>query len=121
MFFPSFRPSGASVAAAQGSYYIASGVWPLVHRRSFEAVTGRKSDWWLVVTVGSLVVSVGAALMAAQRYSHMQTETRILAMGSALSLAGVDLVYVAKRQIRPVYLADALAELALLAGWLRST
>jgi hypothetical protein len=30
---------------AQGVYYLVSGVWPLVHRRSFEAVTGRRTDF----------------------------------------------------------------------------
>ncbi len=34
---------------------MATGLWPLVHRRSFEAVTGRKTYWWLVNTVGSLL------------------------------------------------------------------
>ena len=37
----------------QAAYYTLTGIWPIVHRRSFEAVTGRKTDYWLVQMVGS--------------------------------------------------------------------
>ena len=46
------RNSWQTLATGQGAYYVASGLWPIFHRRSFEAVTGPKKDWWLVVTVG---------------------------------------------------------------------
>jgi hypothetical protein len=42
-----------------------------------------------------------------------------LAPGNAVALTAVDVVYVAKRRIRPVYLLDAVLEIALLAGWFR--
>jgi hypothetical protein len=34
-------------------YLLATGVWSLVHRRSFERVTGPKEDYWLVQAVGA--------------------------------------------------------------------
>ena len=34
--------------AAQGALYVVTGVWPLLHMASFEAVTGPKTDDWLV-------------------------------------------------------------------------
>ena len=37
-----------ALAAGQGVYWAATGAWPLLHMRSFEAVTGGK----LVQTVG---------------------------------------------------------------------
>ena len=40
-----------------------------------------------------------------------------VAIGSAVGLALVDLVFVARRRIAPVYLADAAAETALLFAW----
>ena len=40
------------VLLAQGGYYVATGVAPFISRRLFEAITGPKSDWWLVQTVG---------------------------------------------------------------------
>lgn len=36
------------LAAVHGGYFLLTGIWPLVHRRSFERVTGPKSDYWLV-------------------------------------------------------------------------
>ena len=57
--------------------------------------------------------------MAARRPSAKpQREIVTLAVGSALGLAGIDVVYVAKRRIRPVYLLDALAEVLLAGAWL---
>lgn len=47
------------VAALQGLFYLATGVWPLIHIDSFLAVTGSKTDLWLVYTVGLLVSVVG--------------------------------------------------------------
>ena len=41
----------------------------------------------------------------------------MLAIGSAAALAGIDLVYVSRRRIAPIYLLDALGEFALIAGW----
>jgi hypothetical protein len=37
----------------QAGYYCLTGVWPLLHMASFEAVTGPKVDDWLVKMVGS--------------------------------------------------------------------
>ena len=48
------------------------------------------------------------------------TSLIILAMGSALSLAVVEFIYVAKRVISPIYLADAIAELTLIGWWVVS-
>lgn len=42
----------------------------------------------------------------------------VLAMGSAISLAVIEFVYVAKRVISPIYLGDAIVELILIAWWL---
>jgi hypothetical protein len=40
-----------------------------------------------------------------------------VATASAGALATIDTVYVAKRRISPIYLLDAVAEIALVAGW----
>ena len=100
---------------AQGAYYLTTGLWPLVSMRSFECVTGPKTDKWLVKTVGVLVATIGGSLLVAARKNKPSAEGQLLAVGSAGSLALIDIVYVAKRRIRPVYLLDALGELALLA------
>ena len=73
---------------AQGVYYVVSGAWPLVHIDSFQKVTGRKTDLWLVHTVGLQVL--------------------------------IELVYVLKRVISPIYLADAVVELGFIGWWVAS-
>lgn len=102
---------------AQGGYYVATGLWPLLHMPSFLAVTGEKRDLWLVKTVGLLVIAVGASLMTAAYGGVPGPETFALAVGSAVALTLVDVVYSVKRTISYVYLADALAEAALLWLW----
>jgi hypothetical protein len=102
---------------AQGFYYLVSGVWPLLRMRSFEAVTGPKVDDWLVKTVGLLIVVVGAVLILSGLRGRVPLEVAVLAGGSALALAGVDVWYVMRKVIPPVYLLDALVELPLAAAW----
>ncbi|HET9287503.1 MAG TPA: hypothetical protein VFO26_08100 [Gaiella sp.] len=118
---PSTPGSSRQLIGLQGAYYVATGAWAIVHRRSFEAVTGRKTDYWLVRTVGLLAAAIGASLLvAATREERPSPEAVALAGGSAASFALVDVVYVWRRRISPIYLADAalhalLAALALAA------
>jgi hypothetical protein len=99
---------------AQGIYYVATGVAPFVSRRAFEAVTGPKREWWLVETVGLLVASVGAGLVGAAASDRATAEIKAIATGCASSLVAIDVVYVTRRRIAPIYLADAAVEIALL-------
>jgi len=105
------------VLIPQGLYFFATGVWPLVHMESFLAVTGPKTDLWLVRTVGMLIAVIGFALLVAAFRRNAGTEVRTLAMGSAVGLAAIDVIYVTLGVIPPVYLLDAVAEGVLLAGW----
>ena len=107
------------LARLQAIIYIVTGVWPFVSMRSFEAVTGPKVDRWLVKTVGALVAVIGSALALASRRRQLAPEVVLIAAGSAAALATIDIAYVAKRRISPVYLLDAVAEIALVAGWAR--
>jgi hypothetical protein len=111
------KPLARRVAAAQAAYCVLTGVWPLVHRRSFEAITGPKREFWLVETVGLLVTSLGAGLGLAARTNRVTPELALAAAGAAASLATIDVVYVMRGRIAPTYLGDAVVEAALLAGW----
>jgi hypothetical protein len=102
----------------QGVFYLATGVWPLVSMRSFEQVTGPKTDKWLVKTAGVVITAVGGALAMAGACRRVSPETEFLAVASAAGLTAIDIVYVAKRRIAPIYLLDAVAELAIIGGWL---
>jgi hypothetical protein len=105
------------VALAQAVYYGATGVWPLLSRRSFEAVTGRKTDWWLVQTFSLTLLPVGAALGLAAARDAVTPELELLGAGAAGVLAGTDVAIAARRLGRPTYLIDAAASGALVAGW----
>lgn len=101
-----------TAAAVQGAYYVLTGPTPFLSRRRFEAVTGPKTDWWLVNTVAGLITVAGAALW--------ETDSRVLGAGSAAVLGAVDVYYVARRVISPVYLLDAAIQGACLALWVGS-
>jgi hypothetical protein len=105
------------LALIQGAYFIATGLWPLLHIVSFQMVTGPKTDLWLVKTVGVLVSVIGAVLIAAARSRRITDEIVLLAAGSALGLAGIDLVYALSGRISAVYLGDAVLEIGLAAFW----
>jgi len=108
------------LAIVQAIYFVITGVWPIVHVRSFYAVTGPKVDHWLVKTVGVLVTVIGVAIgvTALRRGAAIPPEIMLLAAGSAAALAAVDLIYVLKRVIPKVYLADAVAESIIVIAWL---
>ena len=100
-------------------YYLTTGVWPLVSRRSFEAVSGPKVDYWLVQMVGALTAIVGASLLtgAEQRPSR---SVRVLGAGAPVAFASIDLLFVARRRISPVYALDACLQVLFAAAWLRA-
>jgi hypothetical protein len=67
--------------------------------------------------VGVLVTVVGLVLLTAARRRNVGVEIGLLAVGSALGLAGIDIIYVLSRTISPIYLADAAVEIGLTAAW----
>jgi hypothetical protein len=111
------QPTARTLALAQGAYFVATGVWPLVHMRSFEAVTGPKVDKWLVKTVGVLVAVAGGVLVSAAARRRVTAETAALAIGTAAGLGAIDTIYAGKRRIARIYLADAALEAALVSAW----
>lgn len=109
--------TGPDPLRVQGLYYLVTGIWPIVHLPSFMAVTGPKRDAWLVKSFGLLIAAIGATLVARDG-RHDRSATR-LALSSATALAVSEIVFVGRRTIRPIYLADAAIELALVMATLR--
>ena len=105
------------LAALHGTFYVSTGLWPLLHRSSFERVTGPKQDFWLAQTVGVTVAAIGTGLVQASRAPIVSPELRTIACTGAAGLALVDLFFVARRRISAVYLLDAGVELALIGAW----
>src|SRR5687768_14601167 len=96
----------------QAIYYIATGLWPIVHLRSFYAVTGAKRDGWLVQTFGALVVALGTVMWPRRTGAARQMQEQ-LATASAAALIASEVVFTTRRRISPIYLADAAVEAAL--------
>ncbi|HTK75483.1 MAG TPA: hypothetical protein VL371_09515 [Gemmataceae bacterium] len=115
--FGTAAPSAAVAAAVEGFYYLGTGLWPLVSIDSFLKVTGPKTDVWLVQAFGVVVGVVGVVLLVAAWRRKVPLEIVTLAVGMALALAGVDIIFVLRRSIGPVYLIDAMAEIGLVALW----
>ena len=105
------------LALIQGIFYVATGVWPLIDIVSFQLVTGPKTDLWLVKTVGVLVTVIGLVLLSAARSRRITNEIVLLAAGSALALAGIDLIYALSGRISAIYLGDAVVEIGLAVLW----
>jgi hypothetical protein len=103
---------------AQGTYYLATGVWPVLHRRSFEAVSGKKRDYWLVQTVGLITAAVGLSINLAGPRKDVTREITVLRLGTALGFAAIDFTYGLTRRISAVYLADGAAQVAFIAALL---
>jgi hypothetical protein len=108
------------VALVQGIYFFITGIWPIISMKTFLLVTGPKTDLWLVKTVGLILALIGAVLLYAQITGTVNPPVMLLAIGAALSLALIEFIYVAKRFISPIYLADAFVELILIGWWILS-
>jgi len=101
-----------------GLYFALPSIWPLVHMPSFLAVTGPKTDLWLVQTVAVLLLVISSVFITAALYGEYQTYLGVLAVGSTVAMAGVDIYFATQDVIWDTYLIDAVGEILLLGGWL---
>lgn len=102
---------------SQAAYFVLTGVWPLLDMRSFQAATGPKLEHWLVKTVGATVAAVGVSLWKAAARTPVRDETVVLGVGTSSVLAAIDVWYVARGRISPVYLIDSIAQVGIVSGW----
>ena len=108
-----------ALARLHGWANVAGGVWPLVHMRSFEAVTGPKVDKWLGRTVAGLLVANGLVQVRSTGSRDGLRAARAIGIGTSATLAAIDLVHAPRRRISRVHLVDAALALAILAARLR--
>jgi hypothetical protein len=103
------------IAKLQAVYYLFMGLWPLLHLKSFMAVTGRKADAWLVRCIAGLFVVIGLQLW----FAVHPKEVWILGMGVAAVIGFADVYYsVFRWRISVVYLFDIAPQLVFAVGWL---
>jgi len=101
-----------------GLYFALPSIWPLIHMPSFLAVTGPKTDLWLVQTVAVLLLVISAVFITAALTGEYQTYLGVLAVGSTTGMAFIDIYFATRDVIWNTYLIDAVAELLLLAAWI---
>jgi|SRR5690625_3329048 len=106
------------LATIHGLYFSFTGLWPLLHMRSFLSVTGPKTDLWLVETVGILVFFIGLGLLAAGYRQQISLSMGIIAVGTSSGLLLIDILYFWAGVISAIYLLDALLEVILLVAWI---
>ncbi len=105
--------------AFQSGYYGVTGIWPILHLPSFEAITGPKVDDWLVHMVGLLAAAIGLVLGAATLRNRVRSpDVVLLAIASAAAFASIDIWYGGTGHISSIYLADACVQIGLIAGLL---
>lgn len=102
-----------SILLLQSGYYLVTGVWSLVSIGTFQAVTGPKTDLWLVKMVGLLVVVIGVTIGCHASRSRRTPELLVLSLGSIAAFTVIDTYYALNGTIAPVYLADAVLEVLL--------
>lgn len=105
------------VSLLQGVFYIITGMWPILSRRSFEKVTGTKVDFWLVQTTGALITVIGSVLALSGIRKKASPEMALLAVGSAASLTGADVIFASRKRISRIYLLDAVGEAGMIILW----
>ena len=101
-----------------GLYFALPSIWPLVHMPSFIAVTGPKTDLWLVQTVAVLLLVISLVFITAALTGAYQTYLGVLAIGSTAAMALVDIYFATTDVIWDTYLIDAVGELLLLGAWI---
>ena len=113
-------PDRHHVLRFQATYYCATGMLPLASMRTFETLTGKKCDRWLVQMVGLLATAIGLSLGVSSLSEEIEPASLTLSCSAALAFAGIDIVHTCRRRISPVYLVDAAVELLILAVVLKA-
>lgn len=98
----------------QTAYYLATGIWPVIHIKSFEKITGEKTDKWLVKMVGLLSVAVAITIFLA----NSADDVKLLGILAAAAFVAIDFYYAVQRIVAPIYFVDGLIQVAFMAGWL---
>ncbi|HET8547747.1 MAG TPA: hypothetical protein VFL57_07085 [Bryobacteraceae bacterium] len=106
------------VCVVQGVYYLMRGLWPLVSMDTFVAVTGPKTDLWLVDAVSVLVTVLASVLLFAAARHQITSAIWLLAIASAAALMVVESFYALRGVIWAVHLLDAVLEVGLIALWI---
>lgn len=75
----------------QGIYYLISGIWPLLHLKSFAKLSGKKPDPFQTRVTGLLFSAIGLALIVGSRKKRPEGEVVLLGAATATAAAAATL------------------------------
>lgn len=102
---------------AQGVYSLLTASWGLIDIESFMAITGPKSDVWLVKTVSVLIIPISLCLLSYLITRSGFTQVAIVGITSAIGLGAIDFYYSLRDVISKVYLGDGFMQVLFLLMW----
>jgi hypothetical protein len=102
----------------QGVYTLLTALWGLIDIDSFMAVTGPKTDIWLVKTVSVILVAIGVALFSFLWVQSDPLPAILLGLLTSAGLAAIDFYYSGREVISWVYALDGIAEALFTLVWL---
>ena len=105
------------IVGVQGVHYILTGLWPILHAPSFEAVMGPRPDWWTVKMFGALTAALGLVLVDAWRRAVIRHECVLFSIVGALVFAVSDAVLIIEKTAGLIYLTDLFVNAIVLASW----
>ena len=94
----------------QGIYTLLTAIWALVDIHSFMQITGPKTDIWLVKTVATLLLPIGACLLFGVFIREDRWMVLLLGATTALGLVIIDFYYTLHKTISNIYLLDGCFE-----------
>lgn len=83
----------------QGVYTLLTALWGLVDIDSFMAVTGPKTDIWLVKTVSVLLVAIALSLLSGLIDGFYRLPVAILGLSTSIAMASIDFYYTLNNMI----------------------
>lgn len=107
-----------AIARAQGLFYVVTGLWPIVHLESFLAVTGPKTDLWLVQTLGALLVGVGGVMLLSTTEERLGLTCKRLGVAVSGVLAGAEVSFFLRGHTATTHLVHAAIEALFVVAWL---
>lgn len=102
---------------AQSLYTLVTALWALIDIDSFMAVTGPKTDIWLVKTVAVILIPISFCLISACFVHTNLLPIAVLSITLATGLIIIEIYYTGRGTISKIYLADTVMQSGFIAAW----
>jgi hypothetical protein len=102
----------------QGTYTLITALWALIDIHSFMAVTGPKTDLWLVKTVAVLLIPISVSLILPAFFTSTIWQPLLVGLLSAIGLAIIDFYYSVNNTIDEIYMLDGILQCVFVIAWI---